>query len=470
MRGNNIMKKILIILFIILFTNTNGYTASNNAKKIAEKLIEYNNEDFKNSMNQENIKIFMEYITSSDYVISPADYGKLDILRTKISNEDMKKISLKIDKDIKVYANQAANDVTDMLYEVSNSGLDYMQTLDFIRKYYKVYIKDGVIYKYTKMYYYNILTQNYPELAQSILKYMKLKEIVNNADYNDNVYSAGEIEEFSMNDSGIYYHHEDSFVTYEYKLKSPLKLKGIFTLSNINNNVYISDSKYLNNYLPKTEFSSYGKSVEINGISIRPKKFTYGSNIYPNILSSGILGEVNFDAEITINPDDKIMLSRNPEENILVMYVDEIKLNKIISSVKYNRNEYGDNQDSDCEVKQHNIDTYELFSRDGYVNIRNSPNGKIIKKINLNFSYSEDYIVYYYKGLYNFKELEGTYYSINIASQLKNNAEKYYNQINKLLNMKNLKIGNWYKVVYFPKNTYKIDDAVIGYIHSSQMR
>lgn len=104
------------------------------------------------------------------------------------------------------------------------------------------------------------------------------------------------------------------------------------------------------------------------------------------------------------------------------------------------------------------------------MNIRNSPNGKIIKKINLNFSYSEDYIVYYYKGLYNFKELEGTYYSINIASQLKNNAEKYYNQINKLLNMKNLKIGNWYKVVYFPKNTYKIDDAVIGYIHSSQMR
>ena len=440
------MKKILIILFIILFANTNGYTASNNAKKIAEKLIEYNNEDFKNSMNQENIKIFMEYITSSDYVISPADYGKLDILRTKISNEDMKKISLKIDKDIKVYANQAANDVTDMLYEVSNSGLDYMQTLDFIRKYYKVYIKDGVIYKYTKMYYYNILTQNYPELAQSILKYMKLKEIVNNADYNDNVYSAGEIEEFSMNDSGIYYHHEDSFVTYEYKLKSPLKLKGIFTLSNINNNVYISDSKYLNNYLPKTEFSSYDKSVEINGISIRPKKFTYGSNIYPNILSSGILGEVNFDAEITINPDDKIMLSRNPEENILVMYVDEIKLNKIISSVKYNRNEYGDNQDSDCEVKQHNIDTYELFSRDGYVNIRNSPK------------------------LYNFKELEGTYYSINTASQLENNAEKYYNQINKLLNMKNLKIGNWYKVVYFPKNTYKIDDAVIGYIHSSQMR
>ena len=109
------MKKILIILFIILFANTNGYTASNNAKKIAEKLIEYNNEDFKNSMSQENIKIFMEYITSSDYVISPADYGKLDILRTKISNEDMKKISLKLEKDIEIYAKRQYDDIQQSL-------------------------------------------------------------------------------------------------------------------------------------------------------------------------------------------------------------------------------------------------------------------------------------------------------------------------------------------------------------------
>ena len=458
------MKKILIILFIILFANTNGYTASNNAKKIAEKLIEYNNEDFKNSMSQENIKIFMEYITSSDYVISPADYGKLDILRTKISNEDMKKISLKLEKDIEIYAKRQYDDIQQSLMnQIEKSGiLDNNFTRQTINKYYKADIKYSTVLKHTKIYYNHSLMHRYPELAKVILKYINLKEFNKEVDVVDIFWD-------SLRESGMEVHHEDAHVTYEYKLKSPLKLKGIFTLSNINNNVYIRGSEYLNNYLPKTEFSSYDKSVEINGISIRPKKFTYGSNIYPNILSSGILGEVNFDAEITINPDDKIMLSRNPEENILVMYVDEIKLNKIISSVKYNRNEYGDNQDSDCEVKQHNIDTYALFSRDGYVNIRNSPNGKIIKKINLNYSYSKDHIVYYYKGLYNFKELEGTYYSINIASQLKNNAEKYYNQINKLLNMKNLKIGNWYKVVYFPKNTYKIDDAVVGYIHSSQM-
>ena len=467
MWGNNIMKKILIILFIILFSNTNGYTASNNAKKIAEKLIEYNNEDFKNSMSQENIKIFMEYITSSDYVISPADYGKLDILRTKISNEDMKKISLKLEKDIEIYAKRQYDDIQQsLMYQIEESGIKHVSTLENIRKYYKVDIKYSTVLKYTKMYYYNILTQNYPELAQSILKYMKLKEIANDADYNENI-SSYEITQFSMYYSGMEVHHEDADVTYAYKLKTPLKLKGIFTLSNINNNVYISGSEYLNNYLPKTEFSSYDKSIEINGISIRPKKFTYGSNIYPNILSSGILGEVNFDTEITIKPSSKIILSRNPEENILIMYVDEVKLNKIISSVKYNRNEYGDDQNSEYKDKQHNIDTYKLTSSDGYVNVRNSPNGKVIKKINLNSS--EDNIVYYYKGLYNFKELEGILYIEEIARKFKINAENYYNQIKKLLNMKNLKIGNWYKVVYFPKNTYKIDDAVVGYIHSSQM-
>ena len=150
------------------------------------------------------------------------------------------------------------------------------------------------------------------------------------------------------------------------------------------------------------------------------------------------------------------MLSRNPDENRIDIYVDEVKLNKIISSVKYYKNEYKD--------ERHNIDTYKLTSSDGYVNVRKSPNGKVIKKINLNSS--GDYIVYYYKGLYKFKDL--AYYPYNEKSSSKS-YNHYYNKIKKLLNMQGMNAGNWYKVVYFPKNTYKIDDAVIGYIHSSQM-
>ena len=424
-----------------------------NRQNAKEYYLWYNEENslkiFYNQLNQSDIKTYCNYITSNAYIINPKSYKILDILREKISNEDMKKISLKINKDIKIYEKQVYNELQYLKNVVVESGLKYIPTIEFLDKYYKVDIKDSVIQKYTKMYYYNTLTENYPKLAQSISKYIKLPPVVNNDYYSD-------FKRMIMLESGMEIHHEDADVTYVYKLKTPLKLNGIFTLSNINNNVYTSDSKYLNKYLPKTEFSSYDKNFELMGMSISPRKITYGSNIYPNILSLGILGEVNFDAEITINPDDKIMLSRNPDENRIDIYVDEVKLNKIISSVKYYKNEYKD--------ERHNIDTYKLTSSDGYVNVRNSPNGKVIKKINLNSS--GDYIVYYYKGLYKFKDL--AYYPYNEKSSSKS-YNHYYNKINKLLNMKNLKIGNWYKVVYFPKNTYKIDDAVIGYIHSSQM-
>ena len=332
------MKKILIILFIILFANTNGYTASNNVKKIAEKLIEYNNEDFKNSMSQENIKIFMEYITSSDYVISPADYGKLDILRTKISNEDMKKISLKLEKDIEIYAKRQYDDIQQsLMYQIEKSGIKHVSTLENIRKYYKVDIKYSTVLKYTKMYYYNILTQNYPELAQSILKYMKLKEIANDADYNENI-SSYEITQFSMYYSGMEVHHEDADVTYVYNLKTPLKIKGIFTLSNTRDN----DDYELNKGKPKTDFSAYDKSFELMGMYIKAKNFIYGNNRYANILSlsEDISGEVNYDAEITIKPGSKIILDRYPEVNILVIYVDEVKLNKIISRMEDEESDY----------------------------------------------------------------------------------------------------------------------------------
>lgn len=450
-------KKSLLILFIILLSSVYAI-ASNNVKQIAEKLIEYSNEDFKNSISQENIKIFIDYITSDDYVISPEIYNKLDLLRAKISNEDMKKISLKIKKDIKVYAKQVYNELQKLKNEVVESGLNYTPTVEFLDKYYKVDIKISLIQKYVEEYYYNILTQNYPELAQSILNYIKLQPVVNNDndDYHEPIFFYSDLQHAIMLYSDMEVHHGDADLRYVYTGKTPLKLKGVFTLSNINNNVYTGNNHYLNKYLPKTEFSSYDKNFKLMGMSICPKKITYGSNIYPNILSLGVLGEVNFDAEITINPDAKIILDRNPYENRIDIYVEEIKLNKIISSVKYDNNEYKD--------ERHNIDIYKLTSSDGYVNVRNSPNGKVIKKININSS--EDYIVYYFKGLYKFEDLAG--YPYNEKSSAKSYTQ-HYNKINKLLNMNGMNIGNWYKVVYFPKNTYKIDDAVIGYIHSSQM-
>lgn len=441
-------KKSLLILFIILLSSVYAI-ASNNVKQIAEKLIEYNNEDFKNSMSQENIKIFIDYITSDDYVISPEIYNKLDLLRAKISNEDMKKISLKLEKDIEIYAKRQYDDIQQsLMYQIEKSGiLDNNFTRKTINKYYKADIKYSTVLKHTKIYYNHSLTNQYPELAKVILQHINLKEFNKEVDVVDIFWD-------SLMESGMEVHHEDADVTYVYNLKTPLKIKGIFTLSNTRDYDYYE----LNKGKPKTDFESYDKRFALMGMYIKAKNFIYGNNRYANILSlsEDISGEVNYDAEITIKPGSKIILDRAGGENSIDIYVEEIKLNKIISSVKYDNNEYKD--------ERHNIDIYKLTSSDGYVNVRNSPNGKVIKKININSS--EDYIVYYFKGLYKFEDLAG--YPYNEKSSAKSYTQ-HYNKINKLLNTHGMNIGSWYKVVYFPKNTYKIDDAVIGYIHSSQM-
>ena len=303
------------------------YDAEKNALKI-----------FYNQLNQEDIKTYCNYITRNEYIIYPRTYKRLNILREKINNEDMKKISLKLEKDMAKYAKNKEFDLQYTLKgEIEESGIKHVSTLENIRKYYKVDIKYSTVLKYTKMYYYNILTQNYPELAQSILKYMKLKEIANDADYNENI-SSYEITQFSMYYSGMEVHHEDADVTYAYKLKTPLKIKGIFTLSNTRDN----DDYELNKGKPKTDFSAYDKSFELMGMYIKAKNFIYGNNRYANILSlsEDISGEVNYDAEITIKPGSKIILDRYPEVNILVIYVDEVKLNKIISRIEDEESDY----------------------------------------------------------------------------------------------------------------------------------
>ena len=293
---------------------------------------------FYNQLNQADIKIYCNYITSNKYLINPISFERLDILREKISNEDMKKISLKLEKDIEIYAKRQYDDIQQsLMYQIEKSGIKHVSTLENIRKYYKVDIKYSTVLKYTKMYYYNILTQNYPELAQSILKYMKLKEIANDADYNENI-SSYEITQFSMYYSGMEVHHEDADVTYVYNLKTPLKIKGIFTLSNTRDN----DDYELNKGKPKTDFSAYDKSFELMGMYIKAKNFIYGNNRYANILSlsEDISGEVNYDAEITIKPGSKIILDRAGGENSIVIYVDEVKLNKIISRIEDEESDY----------------------------------------------------------------------------------------------------------------------------------
>ena len=288
---------------------------------------------FYNQLNQADIKIYCNYITSNKYLINPISFERLDILREKISNEDMKKISLKLEKDIEIYAKRQYDDIQQsLMYQIEKSGiLDNNFTRKTINKYYKADIKYSTVLKHTKIYYNHSLTNQYPELAKVIQQYINLKEFNKEADVVD-------ISWDSLMESGMEVHHEDADVTYAYKLKTPLKIKGIFTLSNTHDYDYYE----LNKGKPKTDFESYDKRFALIGMYIKAKNFIYGNNRYANILSlsEDISGEVNYDAEITIKPGSKIILDRAGGENSIVIYVDEVKLNKIISRIEDEESDY----------------------------------------------------------------------------------------------------------------------------------
>ena len=110
---------------------------------------------FYNQLNQADIKIYCNYITSNKYLINPISFERLDILREKISNEDMKKISLKLEKDIEIYAKRQYDDIQQsLMYQIEKSGiLDNNFTRKTINKYYKADIKYSTVLKHTKIYY-----------------------------------------------------------------------------------------------------------------------------------------------------------------------------------------------------------------------------------------------------------------------------------------------------------------------------
>lgn len=288
---------------------------------------------FYNQLNQADIKTYCNYITSNKYLMNPISFERLDILREKISNEDMKKISLKLEKDIEIYAKRQYDDIQQsLMYQIEKSGiLDNNFTRKTINKYYKADIKYSTVLKHTKIYYNHSLTNQYPELAKVIQQYINLKEFNKEADVVD-------ISWDSLMESGMEVHHEDAHVTYVYKLKTPLKIKGIFTLSNTRDYDYYE----LNKGKPKTDFESYDKRFALIGMYIKAKNFIYGNNRYANILSlsEDISGEVNYDAEITIKPGSKIILDRAGGENSIDIYVDEVKLNKIISRIEDEESDY----------------------------------------------------------------------------------------------------------------------------------
>ncbi len=303
---------------------------------------------FYDKINKEDVKAYINIITSNDYIITPASYKNLSMLQNKIDEKDMKVISYKLEKDIIKYTEKVFSEIQNSyMKKFNNIGLNDEEILDFIYKYYTPDIDYDFLLELMRVYYYINLKDDYKELANSIMKYISLKTGYNdetsvlvygsNKKYIDKYIfkDADDVYEYFLMNSSLYMHLEDAaYLKYAYAGSKPLKIKGVLTLSNINSKESEDTDYSLNDYLPKS-FVSYDNSVKLNKISILPKKYTYSGNIDSKFLEKDLFSEINCDAEIIIGMDSKIYLTILSGINNIRMYIDEVKINKIVSSQKY---------------------------------------------------------------------------------------------------------------------------------------
>ena len=422
-------KKYLLIILIIFFSNTYIYAET-----------------------KENINYIDVYnkLMDKNYIIDDENFNDMNNIYKSLNEIQMRALSLKYKNDIERYAVNRIKSLYKLYMDSFRShGVISIYTFNTIDKYFIPDIKMNYITVSAIDYYDNILIKNYPELVSAMIKYVSFAPAAPENDKKYDIMFSSLMEFHASKTSNIY--DLDNELFYKYKGKQPVKVKGIFTLSNVNNSsccMMCYRQYHINRYLPKTEFTSYDKSFELKNLSIRPKKFTYGNNIYPNILSQGKFGEVYFDAEITLGIDSMIYL-HNDDKRVALISVDEIKINKIINSFEY--------RDFVPELNVI-LDRYRLISDNGSVNIRNAPDGKVIGQIEVGHYSSVDH----YNGLKNFESDEEKYFFNNTENKdYYNKFRDYYSKIKKLLNIREFKIGPWYIIPY--NNGY-------GYIHSSHIK
>ena len=441
-------KKYLLIVFIIFFSNTYMQARAENDN---QSIINYMDIYYK--------------LMSKEYIIGVKSFHDMNNIYKSLNEKQMRALSLKYKNDIERYAANKLKEIHNYaMEEFYYSGIRSIYTTETIDKYFMPEIETDYIKISAKDYHNEWLKEDYPELASVIGKYVSLAPAAPKDDkqYEEKLFGLMQLHAHSEDESESEESEEHGFdviLCLKYKGSNTVKIKGIFTLSNIKNDAkfteeWSSDGRYINRYLPKTNFTSYDKSFELKNLSIRPKKFTYGNNIYPNILSEGKLGEVNFDAEITLSADSSIFLYRNGFNNTAFISVDEVKINKVLNSVEYlSKYDAHSTRSLDLEITK---DVYTVNSDDGYAYIRNAPNGEIIGKFPAKETITNTYYLYPFE-----KYEESEIFSQTNDEKFNNKFRGYYPKIKQLLNVKETKVGQWIMVFH---------DNTTGYIDSSQLK
>lgn len=249
----------------------------------------------------------------------------------------------------------------------------------------------------------------------------------------------------------------DSFAYY--KLIKPLSLSGEFVFIN----TYPSECGHpdiISNFVPSKSGFNFLATAHL---SVEDKHIKEIENLLPQWFLDGLLGEVRFQVSFEVeNRRERILFEgENPAENknivprkdlVALRYAshlcdyDESKINVAHLTLKKIAQKPS-NRDAYEKLDMLALQGYELSSTDEFVNLRESPNGKILMRL-----YTKD------------KD------SVLIVS-LRDKRKEWWYLIDKEISYNN-NAGNdkWIKVLVFPPHIQDVHKAIIGYIHTSQIK
>ncbi|MGX3045983.1 hypothetical protein [Helicobacter sp. T3_23-1056] len=282
-----------------------------------------------------------------------------------------------------------------------------------------------------------------------------------------------------------------------YRANKPLHIKGKVTLW----------SDPFSSYYGFLEFEPYDKNLDFLAKKrvgffvmndsegfLKYTKFIYDN--LPKWYHQGLSGSISFEIEFDFNVDGRIKGTRTVGDMIgdvsedrtsivdtkglamirlqkyyggadNIFYVNNFTINKKINENPFNPRYY----------EQYSI---KLKTKDSFVNLRDSPNGKVLAKIYKKdkFILAHNHWQYTCNGDESVKineiEVEKWSWLIDMnLSKIIDWKQKDWatNESEKLLaKLKNLKNPDkWVRVVYFPPNAKSANDAIVGYIHKSQL-
>ena len=312
---------------------------------------------------------------------------------------------------------------------------------------------------------YTISSEDYKYYTEKLINVTGNKNITNYYKIDNSSFCGTETENitnyYKIDNSSFCGTETEGYYDCSYKFlpNKPLKLSGTLTVSNFYNYKWVDDESGKPFPFFKTSFKADSGNFNLDNLFIVPLNYKLNTVIPKSYLQNGIAGEISFQADFVLDKDAIIQYG-SAGESIFVLYVKDLNINSV-KGIKYYDYSEMINTMNDNNIFNSFYDSFfvevTLVTDDKFVNVRESPNGKIIHKINVN---SENYKITHQVGYLEPNEIA---YDFHL----------YYN-----FPPRNL-FYSWFTILkpsksvfkdwYFITCTYNDGKVVRGFIHSSQI-